>query len=129
MWRRGEDAIEWLVVYREAFRDWSFPKGGVEVGESALETALREVAEETGLRCEVGEPLPTQEWIRADGSLRRCRWWLMRPHQVGEPRLHDTVTRSEWFDTERALAALTYERDQALLCAALDLVPASDLPA
>lgn len=32
-----------------AYRDWDFPKGGIDAGESPLEAAIREVAEEASI--------------------------------------------------------------------------------
>lgn len=112
VWRRTETDVELLLVYRQQFDDWSLPKGGVEGRESPRQAALREVVEETGVSCAVGEALPTLEWTRADGSLRRCHWWLMRPVQVGARRPGDTVTRCEWFSVEEALRVPTYERER-----------------
>lgn len=39
----------WRVLLLRAYRNWDFPKGRIETGESALDTARREVEEETGL--------------------------------------------------------------------------------
>lgn len=39
----------WLYLLLRAYQYWDFPKGKAEAGESPLETALREVKEETGL--------------------------------------------------------------------------------
>jgi bis(5'-nucleosidyl)-tetraphosphatase len=39
----------WRYLLLRVFRTWDFPKGGVEAGESALQAAIREVEEETGL--------------------------------------------------------------------------------
>jgi 8-oxo-dGTP pyrophosphatase MutT (NUDIX family) len=39
----------WRVLLLRAYRNWDFPKGLVEGGESMLETARREAREETGL--------------------------------------------------------------------------------
>ncbi len=40
---------QYLFLLLRAYSNWDFPKGGVEKGESFLETALRETLEETTL--------------------------------------------------------------------------------
>jgi 8-oxo-dGTP pyrophosphatase MutT (NUDIX family) len=45
--RRESDGWKYLVL--RAYRNWDFPKGEVETGESPLETAIRETREETGI--------------------------------------------------------------------------------
>jgi 8-oxo-dGTP pyrophosphatase MutT (NUDIX family) len=39
----------WVTLLLRAWRNWDFPKGLCEAGESPLETAIREVGEETGI--------------------------------------------------------------------------------
>jgi len=39
----------WVTLMLRAFHHWDFPKGIREAGEEPLETAIREVAEETGV--------------------------------------------------------------------------------
>jgi len=39
----------WLTTLLRAYRNWDFPKGRLEDGETSLEAALREVREETGI--------------------------------------------------------------------------------
>jgi bis(5'-nucleosidyl)-tetraphosphatase len=39
----------WLVLILRSYRNWDFPKGLLELGESALDAAVRETQEETGL--------------------------------------------------------------------------------
>ena len=41
------------LVYREKLKDYTFPKGHIEDGETILECALREAEEETGRRCKL----------------------------------------------------------------------------
>lgn len=41
------NASEWLFLMLRAYRNWDFPKGGVEAGEQPLAAARREVREET----------------------------------------------------------------------------------
>ncbi len=45
--RRRADA--WKYLFLRAFRDWDFPKGETQPGESPLEAAVRETQEETGI--------------------------------------------------------------------------------
>lgn len=39
----------WKFLFLRAFRNWDFPKGETQAGESPLETAVRETREETGI--------------------------------------------------------------------------------
>ena len=55
--RASGDGVEVVLVHRPRYDDWSLPKGKLEPGESWEDGALREVEEETGLRCELGEEL------------------------------------------------------------------------
>ena len=53
----GAGGPEVLLVHRPRYDDWSFPKGKRDGDETDEETALREVAEETGLVCVLGRQL------------------------------------------------------------------------
>ena len=59
---------EWhLLLVRLHAGHWGFPKGHREEGESSLETATRELAEETGLeivRLFSEEPIVEEYWLR-----------------------------------------------------------------
>lgn len=43
------DAGGWRLLVLRAYRNWDFPKGGVEPDEAPLEAAIRETAEEAGI--------------------------------------------------------------------------------
>jgi 8-oxo-dGTP pyrophosphatase MutT (NUDIX family) len=45
-----EQGSEWLTLMLRAYSNWDFPKGMCEDGEIPLETASREVDEETGIK-------------------------------------------------------------------------------
>ena len=60
LWRESSDlAIEVALVHRPRYDDWSLPKGKVEMGETALQCAYREVMEETGIRASFTRHLGT----------------------------------------------------------------------
>ena len=54
VWRDGAGDRELAIVHRPVHRDWTLPKGKLDPGESWQDAALREVLEETGLKCELG---------------------------------------------------------------------------
>ena len=47
---------------------WSIPGGGVEIGETQIESVKREVEEETGVECEVLELISTYDLITRDDA-------------------------------------------------------------
>jgi 8-oxo-dGTP diphosphatase len=112
--RAGPGGQEVLVVHRPRYDDWTFPKGKALEGESDEECALREVEEETGLRCELGAELPETRYADARGRSKRVRYWTMRPIG-GELGFHHEVDDARWTTPEGARGLLSYARDVAVL--------------
>ena len=114
---------EILVVHRPRYDDWSFPKGKARSRrESDVETALREVLEETGLACELAEGLPDVAYTDSRGRPKIVRYWRMRAGEgVFVPG--DEVDEVRWLPPVEARRLLTYDHDRALLDA---LEPAPD---
>jgi 8-oxo-dGTP pyrophosphatase MutT (NUDIX family) len=108
------NGLEVLVVHRPRYEDWSFPKGKAEPGESDEDCAVREVEEETGLVCALGEELPSTSYLDAAGRRKRVRYWRMRATD-GELRFEHEVDDARWLSVAAARALLTYERDRHLL--------------
>lgn len=74
----GRGGVEIVVVHRPPPRDdWSLPKGKLEPGERHRDAALREVREETGLRCELADRLAEIRYDTPTGEDKRIRWWAM----------------------------------------------------
>jgi len=47
------DAHEILLIRRSDNDNWALPGGGIDIGESLTQAAVREVKEETGIDCEI----------------------------------------------------------------------------
>jgi 8-oxo-dGTP diphosphatase len=105
---------ELLLIHRFRRNDWTFPKGKVEAGETDEACALREVEEETGLRCAPESELATTAHINSEGRLKEVRYWLMHP-VGGEAAPHNEVDAVRWVSLARAVQLLTYQRDRDLL--------------
>ena len=112
---RGDgEPLELVVVHRPRYDDWSLPKGKLESGERWEDAALREVEEETGLRCELGDELESARYRDRKGRDKLVRWWLMRPFEGGfEP--NDEVDELRWLSAAEALELLDYEHDRDLV--------------
>lgn len=110
----GVDGPEVLVVHRPRYRDWTFPKGKCEPDESDEACALREVEEETGLRCALEVELPSVAYEDSQGRPKRVRYWRMRVVGGELAFLHE-VDEARWVSLAEAAALLTYARDVALL--------------
>ena len=107
-----------LLVHRPRYDDWTLPKGKLDPGESFEDAALREVEEETGVRCTLGRELPSTRY-EVNGRPKLVRYWLMAP-QVEMPFVpNDETDDLRWVARNEALALLSYDRDRDVIAAAL----------
>lgn len=110
--RDGEVAI----VHRPRYDDWTLPKGKLDASESFEEAALREVEEETGLRCTLGRELPAVEY-RVGGRPKVVRYWLMGVDADTGFVPNDETDDLRWLPPDEAMRLLTYDRDREVLAA------------
>lgn len=101
-----------LLVHRPTHGDWSFPKGKLEAGESWEEGALREVEEETGLRCELGDEVGRTHYDVEDGP-KEVRYYRMASD--GDPVAQNEVDEVRWVPFAEARELLSHTRDARLL--------------
>ena len=122
IWRHCETAqLEILLIHRPRRNDWSLPKGKLEPGESSLRAALREVREETGLRCEVGPELPATAYLDRKLREKYVRYWAMRPIG-GRFKRNDEVDMVRWATVEEAAGRLTNDHDIPVVAALFDVL-------
>ena len=107
--------VEIILVHRPRYDDWSFPKGKLDRGESFEAAAVREVAEETGLVCELGQELPSTEYLDPKGRRKLVRYWAMRIVATAPWTPNDEIDQRRWATFDEAEAMLTYAHDKVLL--------------
>jgi 8-oxo-(d)GTP phosphatase len=118
VWRTGDGgALETALVHRPKYDDWSLPKGKPDPGEHPLQTAVREVVEETGLSVAAGRrsvrtryPVPLRDGRTAP---KEVDYWLM--HGRGDFVPNDEVDQLCWLDLDRAAELVSHAHDRAVL--------------
>ena len=113
---------------------WSFPKGNIERGESPSMTALREIAEETGLpqdRMRVVAQLPDIDYAFRWGRgliFKRVHYFLVElaGRAVLRPQLSE-IEEVRWFSLAEAAESISFKNARETLQAAIAQVEAQPL--
>lgn len=116
-WRHRKGRLEVALIHRVKYDDWGWPKGKLDPGEDWPGAAVREVAEETGLRVRLGVPLPTARYrlVGPDGALEKeVRYWAAKV-VGGDGHLEHEVDAVRWLSVPRAIKSLSYSHDQRQL--------------
>jgi 8-oxo-dGTP diphosphatase len=108
------DGPEVAVVHRPRYDDWSLPKGKLDKGEDFEQAALREVEEETGLRCRLGRPIGDTSYHDKKGRAKLVRYFEMGSCE-GEFAPNDEVDELRWVPLHEAAELLSYEFDRELV--------------
>jgi 8-oxo-dGTP diphosphatase len=112
--RDGERGVEVAVVHRPKYDDWSLPKGKLDPGEGFEDAALREVEEETGLRCRLGRELGEASYRDRHGRPKQVRYWAMTAIG-GEFEPNREVDELRWVPVREAGELLSYGFDRELV--------------
>jgi 8-oxo-dGTP pyrophosphatase MutT (NUDIX family)/phosphohistidine phosphatase SixA len=119
VWRHGDGGgLETALVHRPKYDDWSLPKGKPETGEHLLETAVREVREETGLAVVVGRrSVRTCYDVRGpDGGPvpKEVDYWTAR-WAGGDFVANDEADELRWLPLDEAAALCSHPHDRDVL--------------
>lgn len=108
--RRATGAIHLLIIRSSDGRNWLFPKGHIEDGETAEQAALRETREEAGVDGRAIAPLGTIEYARGKKRVS-VEFFLVEYRGEAEP--HE-AREQRWCTLEEALDLLSFDNLKAV---------------
>jgi 8-oxo-dGTP diphosphatase len=114
-----DDQGRMLIVHRARYDDWSFPKGGVDPGETIEQAALREVKEEAGLECKIIRKLSSSHYLFKNRKGRTMpkvvHYFLMKATGGGLFTDGEETDEARWCGIDEAAKLLSYQGDKDLL--------------
>ncbi|MEA3489994.1 MAG: NUDIX domain-containing protein [Candidatus Omnitrophota bacterium] len=109
-----------VLLIRDSYGHWIWPKGHIENRETPGQTAVREISEETGLKdLEIIEELGRQRYyftLEGKKIFKTVHVFLVKavPGEEFEVQTSE-IDRAEWFSPEEALEAIEYEGSRVIL--------------
>jgi 8-oxo-dGTP pyrophosphatase MutT (NUDIX family) len=106
-----------VLILRHQNSTWVFPKGHIELGESLLATALREVEEEAGVAASCPNParFGVTRYVNENGEQRMITYFRMAA-DVDQPELRErTFIKGAFLPLGKALGQLSFDEDRDLL--------------
>ncbi|WP_368266446.1 NUDIX domain-containing protein [Corynebacterium ulcerans] len=116
LWRGDHtdpDSIQYAVIHRPHYDDWSLAKGKVDPGESLPVTAAREIVEETGFRVRLGKLLGKVTYPVGDRTKVVYYWTAEVLDGAFTP--NNEVDEIRWLDFHQARELLSYDVDKNIM--------------
>ncbi len=115
VWRKSkEKKIEIAVIHRPKYNDWTIPKGKVELSESSIACAYREVIEETSIETEFGMYLGEVKYQSLDGP-KQVSFWSAQVVKENTFTPNSEVDAIKWVEAAKAAKFLSLESDKEIL--------------
>lgn len=105
-----------VLVIQQVKGHWGFPKGHVESGETEVETAIREIKEETNLDVEINEKYRYVERYSPEEGIEKDVIFFIAKKTGGEIKVQEEeVTATEWLLPKEAIEKVTYDSSKRIL--------------
>lgn len=123
IFRHFEDGLKFLLIRNKRSANWGFSKGHIEEGETKLETALREIKEETGLEVDVIDGFEEESnYIVAGRFEKTVTLFLAESESETYCMQEEEIAKIGWFSFEQGLKILNFENDKRILTKAKEFI-------
>ncbi|MCL2013919.1 MAG: NUDIX domain-containing protein [Oscillospiraceae bacterium] len=116
VYRKFHGNIELLVVKHAKGEHWSFPKGHTETGETEIETAVREIREETGIDVIVDNTFrETVNYMPKKNFEKQVVYFLAKAQNFDFNPQASEISEIKWIEISRSHDILTYDNDKQIV--------------
>lgn len=123
VFRKYHGNIELLLIKHSLAGHWSFPKGHVESGETEMETAHREVLEETGIEVELSSLFrEVVTYSPKKDVMKDVIYFLGKAKNFDYVPQEEEIAQIKWVEINLANSFLTYDNDKQLVSKAKPLI-------
>jgi len=116
VYRKSHGNTEILLIKHVNSGHWSFPKGHVESGETEIETALREIKEETGIDVIIDPSFrETVSYFPKKDTQKEVVYFIGKAKNFEFIPQKEEIAQIKWVDIGHAASVLTYENDKNIV--------------
>lgn len=116
---RQPEECQYLVIKHRNNGHWGFPKGHVEKGELERDTALREIAEETGLKVRLVPGFRHKiEYAPKEGIRKEVVFFLAEASHQAVMIQDEEVEEYKWLPFNKAYDLITFSNSKNMLAKA-----------
>ena len=109
-----------LLIKHSNSGHWSFPKGHVEAGETEVETAVREIFEETGVNANIDTRFrEVVTYSPKKDVLKDVIYFFATTDNDATEKQESEVSEIMWVDIDKALNSVSYRNDKELITKAI----------
>ena len=126
VYRKHHGNIEILLIKHVNSGHWSFPKGHVEEGETEVETARREIMEETGVSVIIDPTFrETVQYFPRKDTQKIVVYFIAKAKNYDFTPQEEEIAEIKWVDIGHATTVLTYENDKSIVNKATKAIKAA----
>jgi 8-oxo-dGTP pyrophosphatase MutT (NUDIX family) len=116
VYRKHHGNLEILLIKHINSGHWSFPKGHVEEGESEMETAVREIKEETGIDVIIDPTFrETVSYYPKKDTQKIVVYFIAKAKNYELNPQEAEIADIKWVDVGCANSILTYDNDKTIV--------------
>ena len=124
VYRKYHGNTEILLIKHINSGHWSFPKGHVEKGETEIETAMREIKEETGIDVIIDQSFrEIVTYSPRRDTYKEVVYFIAKAKNTDYTPQEDEIADIKWVEISRAGSVLAYENDKSIVNKAKNFIP------